>query len=925
MDTAVASVPMSESDKPELAGRDNECAQIQGFLAGVRVRHGGGCRVWGPPGCGVSALLAHVEAAVTGMHVLSVTAVEGEAGLPFSGLASLLESRATYGDHATGSTQRVLRQIMAASDPVGEIDAITANTLELLRQWTERSPVLLVIDDAELLDGESAEVVSRLGRLTRADAVGIIVGSHRRTSFYSWGTLATDVPVAPLDDLVMADLARPHNLPDAVARQVLTIVSGNPLALEAVIAGMTPDERVGAGTLRDPFPVGGSLLERCVRGIEHAGERATWVLALAACATEVGDRQRLTEVLFETGVSDVDVWAAAETGLVGVERGRPLVTSALSRTLILAAVTPAVRRSAHRALRAAAGADATAIVLHRAAASLGSDEALASDLCALARREAAERRWTAAARHMADAGRCSPGGPAAAARLVAAADLAMAAGRPRWAINLAREAAGTAPPAFSEQAWLIAARAELFTGSLPAARALLLNVESTDPDATAERLAIAAYVAVLTDDLTAAFAVSRQAVMAAERGGSDVSRAATVATLAYVNAVAGELREARRLFERARTLMRQIAPGPEEAQYRWMLALTAAHVEDISSANDLVQSSLTAMRGVPGGSELPRYVSGLVGVLRGRWVAAEASLAAAEAAARVQGADLLRLLVMTLQARLLALTGQEDAFQRVVAEADRLVATSGASALSMRFAAARGALELSRGRPAEARRILEPLARRRGTFATQSPLLGQWQIDLVEALLREGRRDEAIVHIRFLAETAAISGSAWAHAGLEHCRGLLHGPDAERHFGVALRAHEQLADPYALARTRLAFGQWLRRRRRRADAIQMLESSRATFARLGAMLWVARVEEEIAAAGRRTRRRFTEADRLTPREEQVASAVRAGASNREIAANLHLSVKTVERHLSSIYRKRGVRSRGALVALLDSPESGTAD
>ena len=142
MAPAVTSVPIPETGVPELAGRDNECAQIRGFLAGVRVQHGGGCRVWGPPGCGVSALLAHVEAAVTGMHVLSVTAVEGEAGLPFSGLASLLESRATYGDHATGSTQRVLRQIMAASDPVGEIDAITANTLELLRREFDNAMAL---------------------------------------------------------------------------------------------------------------------------------------------------------------------------------------------------------------------------------------------------------------------------------------------------------------------------------------------------------------------------------------------------------------------------------------------------------------------------------------------------------------------------------------------------------------------------------------------------------------------------------------------------------------------------------------------------------------------------------------------------------------------------------------------------------------
>ena len=153
---------------------------------------------------------------------------------------------------------------------------------------------------------------------------------------------------------------------------------------------------------------------------------------------------------------------------------------------------------------------------------------------------------------------------------------------------------------------------------------------------------------------------------------------------------------------------------------------------------------------------------------------------------------------------------------------------------------------------------------------------------------------------------------------MERCRGLLAGDDEfDAHFAAALRWHEGVLCPFERARTELCLGERLRRARRRVDAREPLQRALGAFEQIGAEIWAERARRELRATGERARRRVPEAaDLLTPQELQVALQVVGGASNREAAASLFVSPKTIESHLNSVYRKLGIRSRTELVGRL---------
>jgi len=152
---------------------------------------------------------------------------------------------------------------------------------------------------------------------------------------------------------------------------------------------------------------------------------------------------------------------------------------------------------------------------------------------------------------------------------------------------------------------------------------------------------------------------------------------------------------------------------------------------------------------------------------------------------------------------------------------------------------------------------------------------------------------------------------------VEHGRALLAGDgDAETHFQQALAAHAASPRPRDRARTHLAFGEYLRRARRRVDAREHLRTALALFEDLGATPWSERAVQELRASGETARRRdVTTAMDLTPQERQVATLVRQGLSNRDVAAQLFVSPRTVDFHLRNCYAKLGVSSRAELTAL----------
>jgi ATP/maltotriose-dependent transcriptional regulator MalT len=193
--------------------------------------------------------------------------------------------------------------------------------------------------------------------------------------------------------------------------------------------------------------------------------------------------------------------------------------------------------------------------------------------------------------------------------------------------------------------------------------------------------------------------------------------------------------------------------------------------------------------------------------------------------------------------------------------------------------------------------------------------------DLVEAAVRLGVPERADEPLARFEAWARRSGQGWAGALVARCRAL-RAPDAEaeEYFTRALAAHDPHRRAMEAARTGLLYGEWLRRARRKAEARERLRTALDVFERLGARPWAQRARSELGAAGAavapvQESRPVAEEAGLTPQETQIVRLAARGLSNRDIAAQLFLSPRTVGYHLYKAYPKLGVVSRGELAAL----------
>jgi DNA-binding NarL/FixJ family response regulator len=190
-------------------------------------------------------------------------------------------------------------------------------------------------------------------------------------------------------------------------------------------------------------------------------------------------------------------------------------------------------------------------------------------------------------------------------------------------------------------------------------------------------------------------------------------------------------------------------------------------------------------------------------------------------------------------------------------------------------------------------------------------------MDRVETAVRADQLQRAHAWVDELAAFSDATGARWAAAAAAHGRALLSdGADAQAFYELALEAHTHSAHRVERARTQLAFGEFLRRSRRRVDARTHLRAALATFQDLGAAAWEQRARQELRASGETSRKPApSTATHLTPQELQVVRLVRQGLSTRDVAARLFLSPRTIDFHLRNMFTKLGVASRAELTAL----------
>ncbi|MGW0558859.1 LuxR C-terminal-related transcriptional regulator, partial [Streptomyces sp. NPDC002926] len=477
------------------------------------------------------------------------------------------------------------------------------------------------------------------------------------------------------------------------------------------------------------------------------------------------------------------------------------------------------------------------------------------------------------------------------------------------AMALARE------PALRQELGVMRARQRGATGHPRTAHRVLRDAAGRlagEPSRAAELLLEAADSAVRAADSRAALGSAWQAYRLTRLCGGDLAEAAAV-HLAQVLALRGERAQAGEL------LLAQTAG--EAAGTLVGRAEVLGWLEEYEAAGVLLDRVLGEQPGAERGAYEARRAAALgcrawIRLWTGDWHGARSdAMAAVECAERrLETASLAQGLVAL--GRLEAAQGRLTECGAVLARAAGVARAHGLELVMGQVAVAEGLLALGAGKYEEAVAGYERAGVLARSAGIEDPSVAPWAANLIEAYVRSGRIGEAVrEHARFDAEMRR-SGPSWALAVSARCRALLleadgHGtPGAvEAAFHEALEWHARGAVVFERARTVFCHGQWLRRTGRIPEARDALEEALSVFRALGAVPWEEAVRSELRAAGARPARTCGQ---LTEQESRIAALVAGGATNKETAAALFLSPKTVEFHLGNVYRKLGVRSRSEL-------------
>jgi DNA-binding CsgD family transcriptional regulator len=308
---------------------------------------------------------------------------------------------------------------------------------------------------------------------------------------------------------------------------------------------------------------------------------------------------------------------------------------------------------------------------------------------------------------------------------------------------------------------------------------------------------------------------------------------------------------------------------------------------------------------------------------RGNLQSAERAATEAEHRLLALGTPVSRMLALTARAQVEAYRGRAELARQVAEEALALAESTDWKGAIAWQQMTLGFLDLSVGDTAGAADRLFPFAAAAIESGLPEPAADGVLMhgDAAEALILVGRVDEAEPLVALLEERGAALGRLWAIAVGARCRALIlaGAGDVEAAADMlrrALAAHERLPMPIEHARTLLTLGRVERRLGERKSAQATLKRAALIFREVGSPRWAEQARDELAALGLRA----GPADSLTPSEERVARLAGTGLTNRQIAAQLQISPKTVDSHLGRAYRKLGIRSRAELGAAMAAGE-----
>lgn len=918
-----------------LLGRQREQEAIEKAVADGSAGRGGVLVLRGPAGIGKTALLEHAASAAGSMSAIRVQGVGDEQDIPFATLQWVLRAAPQRLERLPHDQASALQAVGRADADLAQDTSVRLATSSLLADMANDGPVLLLVDDAHWIDGASADALSFAARRLEGTAVAMVFAARDSEPTFS----PAGLPELELDGLQTdwaGGLLDQHHgdLAPSVRRSVLHEAAGNPLALLELPATLTPAQR--AGRVGPGPPIGTQPLRSRVQdefGVLIRSLPATVQdLLLLTAVEDTGDLALVLNAAAKLDVSLQDVEVAEDQRLLEVNDTvlrfvHPLARAAAYRT------APRTRRmEVHRALAEAYDRDPDRSAWHRSAAATGPDPSVAADLHHVAERAARRRRHVTASAAYERAAQLTTDPHERAERLAAAAEAAALAGLPRRASDLVDQARPLAADdsSLSDRLLLVGAALHDPPGDHRARYRTFVQTAASlsgrTPAAATTLLVGAIHQAWYVGDPVLADSAAEQTRPLETWGdATEVRLASTLARL-----IGGDAATA---LPALRSQLDTQPPSDHDGPYLEDLAILTAGT---STRRAEPPPALDHPGGATPGAALgTSYLRAVLALLAGRFRDSAAHAEAAMALLAEDGraepgsccawhrTDRSHWLSRAgcVIAWLAAVEGAED---RCRSLADGSFELTGSPLLSPATAVGTWALallDLGAGRYEPAVDRLDELS----TGPARHLMVSFHALpDQVEAATRAGQPDLARQALARFETFAPHSAHPWAPAVAARCRALtsLDSDAAEQHFLAALRGHERSDQPYQLARTRLTYGEWLRRALRRREARTHLQAAQEIFGRLGAKPWARRAQNELRAAGYVTRtsqdRPATELlDRLTPQELQVVQQAAAGASNRDIAARLYLSPRTVGYHLYKAFPKLNVTSRRELAQLFD--------
>ncbi|CKI00688.1 LuxR family transcriptional regulator [Mycolicibacterium smegmatis] len=899
-----------------LLGRHREQEQLARLLSQARGGHSATIVVRGDPGVGKTSILDYLIARAADFRVLRIRGSESEMELAYAGLHQLCTPLLNRLDRLPVPQQRALQVALgvADGDPPDRL-IVGLALLTLMSEASAERPTLCVIDDAQWVDAESLRAVAFAARRLDADPTLIVFAACQRREDRILNGLAELQLRGLADDDARALLTRtmPGEIDEQVRENILAESRGNPLALLELHRVFTPAELAGGFGLANADQLAGRLRRSFDRRLADLPAHATTLLLVAA-ADPTGDPRWLAGAADHLGLPEDAADMAVDADLISID-SRVCFRHPMIRSVVYRNAGTAERRRAHRALAAVIdGPSATEhLAWHLGHASAGPDEHVAAQLESAAGDARKRGGVAAAAAFLAFASSLTPDPQVRVERALAAAQAKLDTGAPQSAAALLVDARRMTDDDLTTaridrlRARAVARPADAVPLLMQTAGRLADAAPELARENVFEALSAAIQAGRMSGPTTSAVSV---AGAARPLVGPLVPQRAVDVLLCglIVRMLDGYVDGAVSLKKAMQEFLRLDADATAEPQYYDMATRICLELFDFDAFETLALRQHALLAGAGALATLPPALGALATaeIFSGRLADAAAHLSEAEAIATAIGGP--QLGVGT--ALLTAFQGQEKATREIVVaiteDADK-VHGHGYSVGAAMFASA--VLHNSLGQYGEALNCCRAALAYDDIGITNLVL-----VELIEAASRSAETAAAGEALTRLVERAEAGGTTTALGLAARARALLtEGSEAEAEYRSAIAHLEGSTAVVYLARTYLVYGEWLRRQGRRMDARAALHRAEEMFSEMGAEGFADRCRRELEATGEAVRRRDGgPVVELTGQESHIARLAAEGRTNSEIAAQLFISARTVEWHLSKIFSKLGVASRKEL-------------